>query len=83
MKNKARKRAMQRAAHVPKWVSVAERLPEKSGNYIVIKCYSKCVGVIEYSARYKEFNASDICPDCRYAIKVSHWMPLPPAPKEG
>lgn len=65
------------------WISVKERLPEKSCEYFVFT-KSEQYMVLEYSSEHKKFNAFDgqskrVVQDC--AIEVSHWMPLPEPPK--
>ena len=65
-----------------KWISVKDRLPEESGNYLTYKSNS-FMAVLTYSAKYKLFNAWDwlskeTC--IRNATKVTHWMPLPEEP---
>lgn len=67
---------------MPKWISVDELLPDKSGMYLTISP-SGIQTVLDYSYRHKAFNAFDLLPECRNALTVTHWMPLPPAPKEG
>lgn len=63
------------------WGSVKDRLPEKSGEYYVIK-RNGGQDVLAYSARHKAFNAYDIFDRPMHEIKVTHWMPLPEPPKE-
>lgn len=82
MKNKACKRTLQRAARVPKWVSVAERLPENSGKYLVFT-HAGIIEVLHYSVKHRAFNAFDSLPDSAGSIRVRYWMPLPEPPKEG
>ena len=63
------------------WISVEERLPEKSCEYL---CVSR-TGVIylmQYSHRYKAFNATDDEDGDRWKLGgITHWMPLPDPPK--
>jgi hypothetical protein len=62
------------------WISVEDRLPEKSGDYLTYHKHGSC-GVIYYNADIKLWNVyySD---DVRNAIRsITHWMPLPEAPK--
>jgi len=68
-----------------KWIPVAERLPEKSGWYLVVTDFGDCRGcsVLAYSYRHKAFNAFDGLEDCVNAIPCTHWMPAPELPKEG
>lgn len=67
------------------WISVDERLPERSGEYLTCRC-GDLMTVLRYSARHKLFNALDdrdkSYSEC-WAISVTHWMPLPDAPKGG
>lgn len=61
---------------VPRWISVMERLPEENGFYL---CLYKSIGGDEGLSIQKwhngRWNLNEI-----YAI--THWMPLPKAPKE-
>ena len=74
------------------WIPVEERLPVVQGEYIVTACdegcpygegiwYSTVVVVADY---YKGCWTWDDY-SCEYDISdiVTHWMPLPKAPKEG
>jgi len=66
------------------WVSVNDRLPDKSGNVLV--CYGEynCVMVLNYSCRHHAFNAFDSLPDTELKIDdVNYWMPIPEPPKEA
>ena len=66
-----------------RWIPVAERLPNKSGCYVVID--KKYTSVLHYSSRYELFNAFDDLDQEfveRCAIMPTHWMPLPEPPKE-
>lgn len=65
---------------VQKWIPVSERLPEKSGYYLVVTAKGSIVD-LSYSSRWQAFNAFDGC-DNEFAIIVTHWMPLPELPKE-
>ena len=67
-----------------RWIPVAERLPNKSGYYVVID--GEYTSVLHYSSRYELFNAfDDLDPEIveRCAIMPTHWMPLPEPPKEA
>lgn len=67
---------------VGEWISVKDRLPDKSGNVLV--CYGEynCVNVLSYSCRYHAFNAFDELPDTEYKIDdVKYWMPIPEMPE--
>lgn len=65
-----------------RWIPVTERLPSKSGCYVVID--GKYASVLNYSSRHQLFNAfDDLDPEYveRHAIMPTHWMPLPKPPK--
>lgn len=62
------------------WISVEERLPERSCECLVA---TNIGGIyqVSYSHRYKAFNALDT-DEAKYAmLAVTHWMPLPNPPK--
>ena len=69
-----------KALEQTQWIPVTERLPEKSGRYLVITeiGYSD---VLDYSAVHKAFNAFDDIAN-RSEIYCSHWMPLIATPKK-
>ena len=56
----------------PRWVSVTERLPEDSGDYLV---YDSCGNIFQnfYGTVVRRWSARN--------GMVTHWMPLPPAPE--
>lgn len=65
------------------WISVDERLPEESGVYVACTDNGNPM-TLDYSAKHKLFNSFDSYPrDVAegFAIPVTHWMPLPEAPK--
>lgn len=66
-------------AQVPKWISVEERLPENDANYLVFTSAANEVDLATYYGD-GEWLAPDLCNLTRF---VTHWMPLPEAPKEG
>lgn len=68
------------------WISVKERLPEKSGYYITATKYiapnkygvpvlSRYIDKVYYSAEQKVFNP-------RYEIEAAYWMPIPACPDD-
>ena len=72
----------------PKWIPVSERLPEKSGTYLV----TTTTGAVTTARFYEEATY----PPTHYRHyewhrkaawshnrNVTHWMPLPEPPKEG
>ena len=58
------------------WISVEERLPEREGYYLT----STIKGVIMIGAFFGYYASGDR-PQFKY--DVTHWMPLPEAPKGG
>ena len=66
---------------VAEWVSVKDRLPEKSGCYLAITTAGNR-SVLDYSNKYKMFNCFDDIEPKGLEIEVTHWMPLPELPKE-
>ena len=65
------------------WISVDERLPEESGVYVAYTDNGNSI-TLDYSAKHKLFNSFDsYSRDVAegFAIPVTHWMPLPEAPK--
>ena len=65
------------------WISVDERLPEESGIYLAYSVLGNRL-ILDYSARHKLFNSFDSYSAEEaegFAIGVTHWMPIPEAPK--
>ena len=61
------------------WISVDDRLPEESGEYLTY--HNGYYMTLSYSARHKMFNASDDLAKANSAVlTVTHWMPLPEPP---
>ena len=65
---------------VQEWISVDDRLPEEKANCIVYYQHAYCdndgywaIGMCFYDG--EKFRADP-------AYKVTHWMPLPPAPED-
>lgn len=67
---------------VPRWIPVTERLPEETGKYIV--CTSK--GSV-YCAKFYVCDTGCYDHGSYFGTdsntKITHWMPLPDAPKDG
>lgn len=61
-------------AQVPKWIPVKERLPKRSGWYLVWTKMNRIPLVRYFSARWQKFFDD--------ALGVLAWMPLPQAYKE-
>ena len=54
------------------WIRVKDRLPEKSGEYLI--CANRYVCAVEFSTRHKKFNAFDILDDANKVFSgVTHW----------
>ena len=72
----------QRAANRKKnkWISVKERLPEKSGLYLTYHAKRGSM-TMHYSVNNEAWNAFDHEDRPKYALKVTHWMPLPEPPE--
>lgn len=62
------------------WISVDERLPEESCEVLTVD-RTGVMCLAPYSDRYTAFNATDEDGGDRWKITVTHWMPLPEAPK--
>ena len=63
------------------WISVDERLPEEAGEYLIISKLG-VVYLAPYSSRYRAFNATNDDDGDRWRLNdITHWMPLPEAPK--
>ena len=65
---------------VQEWISVDDKLPEKSGYYLGFADNGRRE-VLSYSKKYQAFNAFDDAYSEEYVIPVTHWMPLPELPK--
>ena len=75
------KRILDAGWEKPEWISVKDRLPEESGDYLVILDWGKMC-VLEYSKVHQAFNASDSIPNDS-EIFCTHWMPVPNRRKEN
>ena len=76
-----------------KWISVADRLPDAPGEYLVVTLKSWSDRKEPFRVMLMEYVARQL-PDGRTVTRwqwngkvsmwrVSHWMPLPEMPKEG
>lgn len=74
------------------WISIDDRLPEENGQYLCFRDgYIDVCGfalnlkkIDEYDfycADYSGWYSYDRDLDCYNVIKVTHWMPIPEAPK--
>ena len=57
------------------WIPVTERLPEKSGSYLVF-VYGEVTEMNFWYGKWHRLRDD-------YTKAVTHWMPLPQPPKEG
>ena len=81
--------AMQEAT-VQQWIPVAERLPKKITNKVIVRCQNNYIGFGHYSdhkGKQTWYNLENDRPftdwdmeDCE-SYAVTHWMPLPEPPK--
>ena len=64
------------------WISVKDRLPEESGDYLALQ-NSVNQYVLHFSSRHQAFNCYDFDEIAKYKITdITHWMELPEPPKE-
>jgi len=63
-----------------KWISTAERQPEKTGLNL---CYTKkrVFLVLNYSKKHNVWNAYDSEDEPTHALEVAFWQPLPEPPE--
>lgn len=64
---------------VQEWISVDDRLPENIANRVLVVCESSN-GV--FYAHYEKPFWINLETDKPFISTVTHWMPLPDAPKE-
>lgn len=67
-----------------KWVKCSDRLPEETGTYLVFHEFG-AIDTQMFSKVRKQWNAFDWdYPNAEenYMQGITHWMPLPEAPKE-
>ena len=62
---------------VGEWISVEDGLPEELGEVLVVLYGRVCIAWYHGREQF-ETGSGMIC----YAEEVTHWMPLPEAPKE-
>lgn len=68
---------------MPRWISVAERLPEKNGKYLCyVKRFGQYAGMQYYYVDVLVFQEDRFFEDGIGTERVTHWMPLPQPPKE-
>lgn len=63
------------------WIYTKDRLPERSMKYVLVTLSwpdgVRVLGCTTYSAKYKKFNATDLCGDAYALDNVMAWMPAP------
>lgn len=64
----------------PKWISVEERLPEETGQMLI--CIFGQVMCVKHTGNGKIITADLDTWNLRDKY-ITHWMPLPPAPREA
>lgn len=65
----------EKVSECPNWISVKEKLPDKSGTYLICTNRGNVVSAA-FASRFQRFNG--------YAGRsCTHWMNLPDPPKEG
>lgn len=82
------------AVAVPKWISVAERLPEKSGQYLTYETwvYGRAIYTSYWTNSYQDKSEVEMYGralwyryDSEYGDyevnRITHWMPLPEPPE--
>ena len=65
-----------------RWISVKERLPDKSCK-VLVYCKGNYITDVTYSKKHEQFNNFDECEKSKNDFGVIYWMPLPEPPKEG
>ena len=66
------------------WIPVAERLPEKTTDHMLVYCSErKYIGIVTYSAKHQAFNASDYMDTAPNAFKDVLYWAEPILPPEG
>jgi len=69
---------MSKMVDVNGWISVKDRLPEKNSELLLLMCVDGYE--LGYYERYTGYGWTNVLgTDC---LNVTHWMPLPEAPKE-
>jgi hypothetical protein len=57
-----------------RWIPVSERLPDKSGGYLIFNC--GCENA------YFDFKDGSWETETMFNVEPTHWQPLPPPPEE-
>lgn len=67
-----------------KWISVKDRLPDKSG-FVLVFAEGGYIATLHFSKNYGLFNLYDEVEEARakaFKFDVTHWRPLPEPAKE-
>ena len=64
---------------IPRWISVEERLPEDYEDVVIIMRNGASSW---YRVAYREYGGWSFGGGRRVTDEVTHWMPIPPMPKE-
>lgn len=66
------------------WISVKDKLPEVSGDYMVWDPVAKIVQIVHYSKKHNLWNSRDYYSEeekARFSIDtITHWQPVPAPP---
>lgn len=68
---------------IPRWISVNERLPEKSGLVLITVLPCNDQYIAHYKHGQKIFTVYGAGRNPILDMTATHWMPLPPPPAEG
>lgn len=69
---------------VHRWIPVTERLPNSLANKALVALDSGLVGFGHYEGPYYGWYDLEVDePFSVWGVEVTHWMPLPEAPKDG
>lgn len=66
----------------PRWIPVNEALPE-AGERVLCYCRANIFEVMKMRTDGAWVHNDKVCDSAYMSGFVTHWMPLPPAPKEG
>ena len=62
-----------------KWISVEDRLPEETGNYLIYRCLDDVLFLTDIAVFFAEDDPEWNVP-LDAVDEITHWMPLPPPP---
>lgn len=70
---------LEAAQNAQRWVPVEERLPEDCTDILFWANGEVCLGIMRYDGKFVDYGRREYPHEQR---KVTHWMPLPEAPRE-